>query len=73
MTTRFLCVVAIASLACAAVALAGTPATKADSQPAIVYVAPLHPVNNRRLARDDPRAGHVADRLRLNQASPAVT
>ena len=44
MTTRFLCVVAIASLACAPAALAETPATKADSQP-ILYIAKLHPVN----------------------------
>ena len=42
MTIRFLCVVAIASLACAPVALAGTPVTKAESQPT-VYAAKLHP------------------------------
>jgi len=47
MTTRFLYAAAIASLACAPVALAGTPATKADSQPTVAYVAQLHPLNTK--------------------------
>ena len=47
MTTRFLYAAAIASLACASVALAGTPATKADSQPTVAYVAQLHPLNTK--------------------------
>lgn len=44
MIVRFLCAIAIASLACAPAALAETPATKADSQPT-VYLAELHPMN----------------------------
>jgi hypothetical protein len=47
MRTRFLCAAAIASLACAPVALAGTPATKAEAQPTVVYVASLHPLNTK--------------------------
>jgi hypothetical protein len=43
MTARFLCAAAIASVACAPVALTGT-ATKAESQPT-VYAAQLHPMN----------------------------
>ena len=44
MTIRLLCAAAIMSLACTAVALAGTPATRDDGQ-TTVYVAKLHPVN----------------------------
>ena len=47
MTIRILWAVAIASLPCAPAALAGTPATKGDSQPTIVYVAPLHALNTK--------------------------
>ena len=47
MRTRFLCAAAIASLACAPAALAGTPEAKADPQPSVVYVAPLHPLNTK--------------------------
>ena len=47
MTIRFLCAAAIASLACAPAALAGTPATKANSQPTVTYVAQLHPLNTK--------------------------
>jgi hypothetical protein len=46
MTIRVLCVVAIASLACSPLALAGTPVTADDSQ-ATVYAAKLHPVNTK--------------------------
>ena len=41
MTIRFLCAAAIASLACAPAALAGTPATKANSQPTVTYLPPF--------------------------------
>jgi hypothetical protein len=44
---RFLWAVAIASLASAPIALAGAAATKAESQPTIVYVAPLHALNTK--------------------------
>jgi hypothetical protein len=47
MRTQFLYAAAIASLACAPVALAGTPATKAEGQPTVVYVASLHPLNTK--------------------------
>ena len=47
MTIRFLCAVAIASLACGPAALAGTPATKANSQPTVTYLAPLHALNTK--------------------------
>jgi hypothetical protein len=46
MTIRLLCAAVIASLACASLALAGTPATTDDSQPT-VYVAKLQPVNTK--------------------------
>jgi hypothetical protein len=46
MTIRVLCVVAIASLACSPLALAGTPVT-ADDRQATVYAAKLHPVNTK--------------------------
>ena len=46
MTIRVLCVVAIASLACSPLALAGTPVTADDSQ-ATLYAAKLHPVNTK--------------------------
>ena len=58
MTTRFLCAAAIASLACVPAALAGTPATKADSQPT-VYVAQLHPVNAKVTGRRDHGRGSL--------------
>lgn len=47
MKTRFLCAAAIAGLACAPAALAGTPATKADNQSSVAYVAQLHPMNTK--------------------------
>ena len=47
MTIRFLCAAAIASLACVPAALAGTPATKANSQPTVTYLAPLHALNTK--------------------------
>jgi hypothetical protein len=47
MRAQLLCAAAIASLAYVPATLAGTPATKADSQPTIVYVAKLHPVNTK--------------------------
>jgi hypothetical protein len=46
MTTRFLSVVAMASLACSSVALAGTPVATDGNQPT-AYVGKLHPVNTR--------------------------
>jgi hypothetical protein len=44
MTIRVLCAAAIASLACVPAVLAGTSATKVDSQ-LTVYTAQLHPMN----------------------------
>jgi hypothetical protein len=47
MRTQFLCAAAIASFAYVPATLAGGPATKADSEPTVVYVAKLHPVNTK--------------------------
>jgi hypothetical protein len=44
---RLLCAGAIASLICTPAALAGTPATEAEAQPTVVYVAPLHALNTK--------------------------
>ena len=46
MTIQFLCAAAIASLACVAAVLAGTPATKVNSQ-LTVYIAHLHAMNTK--------------------------
>ena len=47
MRKKFFGAIAIVSVACAPVALAGAPATKTDSQPAAVYVGHLHPMNTK--------------------------
>jgi hypothetical protein len=69
MRSKFFCAIATVIIAWAPTALAGAPATKADSQPTAVYVAHLHPMNTKVTGVEttgEARFSIVDDRLTIS-------